>query len=292
MTSPMPELPEVETVRRGLEPYMVGARLIDVEMRRPDLRFAFPDKFSQRLKGWRVAALDRRAKYLLARMTSGETLIMHLGMSGRFRLDRQDTEALPGTFHHEQVIRSNHDHVVFRLDGPTGGATLTYNDARRFGFMDLVNDDELESSPHFSGMGPEPLSPELTPETLSVRLRGRASPIKLALLDQRIIAGLGNIYVCEALFRAGISPRRKASTIAGGRAEKLVTAIRDVLTEAIAAGGSTLRDHAKPDGELGYFQHTFRVYDREGHPCPKCETPVRRITQSGRSTFYCPSCQR
>ncbi len=290
----MPELPEVETVRRGLEPAMVGARLTRVERRRPDLRFPFPERFEERLTGRAVTALSRRAKYLVAELDSGEALIMHLGMSGRFRVERDGEAAQLGEFHHEHGGESVHDHVVFRL---SNGATVTYNDARRFGFMDLVPTRDLAACRHFAGMGIEPLGNALSGGTIAELFRDKRTPLKAALLDQRLIAGLGNIYVCEALFRSGLDPRAPAGSLAGpdgtptARAELLAGVIRDVLHEAIEAGGSTLRDHARTDGSLGYFQHTFRVYDREGEPCPACAAPVRRIVQSGRSTFYCEACQ-
>ncbi|HEX2556047.1 MAG TPA: bifunctional DNA-formamidopyrimidine glycosylase/DNA-(apurinic or apyrimidinic site) lyase [Microvirga sp.] len=292
----MPELPEVETVRRGLEPAMVGRRLTKVEQRRPDLRFPFPERFAERLAGRTVTGLGRRAKYLLADLSSGEVLVMHLGMSGRFLVTQGGGTTMPGEFHHAHGGESAHDHVVFHL---SGGARVTYNDARRFGFMDLVPRAEVETCRHFAGMGIEPLGNELSGETVARLFRGRRTPLKAALLDQRLIAGLGNIYVCEALFRAGLHPEAPAGSLAGpdgaptAKAHDLAGIIRDVLGEAVAAGGSTLRDHARVDGSLGYFQHAFRVYDREGEPCtaPGCGTPVARIVQGGRSTFYCPTCQ-
>ncbi len=287
----MPELPEVETVRRGLEPVMAGARFVHVEQRRPDLRFPFPTNFVARLKGWRVSSLERRAKYILAHLTSGETLIIHLGMSGRVSIHSM-AENAPGAFHHQVPHKEKHDHVVFQLQGPNGQAAVTYNDARRFGYMDLVATHDLDQSNHFARMGPEPLGNHFSASSLSDALKGKKTPIKQALLDQRVVAGLGNIYVCEALFRAGISPKRQAYTISGKRAERLAPIIRAVLNEAIAAGGSTLRDFADASGELGYFQHRFQVYDREGAECVTCQTPIKRLVQSGRSTFYCSKCQR
>jgi formamidopyrimidine-DNA glycosylase len=290
----MPELPEVETVRRGLAPAMVGARILAVDQRRPDLRFPFPDGFAARLTGRGVTALSRRAKYLVAELDSGEALIMHLGMSGRFRVERDGSGAQLGDFHHAHGGEGAHDHVAFRL---SSGALVTYNDARRFGFMDLVPAAGLAACRHFAGMGLEPLGNELSGETIARLFAGRRTPLKAALLDQRLIAGLGNIYVCEALFRAGLDPRAPAGSLAGpdgaptAGAGRLAGVIRDVLLEAIEAGGSTLRDHARTDGSLGYFQHAFRVYDREGEPCPACAAPVRRIVQGGRSTFYCAACQ-
>jgi formamidopyrimidine-DNA glycosylase len=292
----MPELPEVETVRRGLEPAMVGARIVEVEQRRPDLRFPFPERFAERLAGQTVTSLGRRAKYLLADLSSGEVLIMHLGMSGRFLVEKDGAAGRPGEFHYEAGNGKAHDHVVFRL---SNGASVTYNDARRFGFMDLVARSELDACRHFGGMGIEPLGNELSGEAVARLFEGKRTPLKAALLDQRLIAGLGNIYACEALFRAGLHPEAPAGSLAdrrGGptsKAHELAAIIRDVLTEAVAAGGSTLRDHAQVDGSLGYFQHTFRVYDREGEPCaaPGCGGTVARLVQSGRSTFYCPRCQ-
>ncbi len=288
----MPELPEVETVRRGLAPVMERAAFARVELRRPDLRFPLPDDFIGRLSGARIEALSRRGKYMTASLSSGETLIMHLGMSGRFTLRGDRAAAPPGAFHFAEPANPAHDHVAFDLDGPAGRWRVEYNDPRRFGFMDLAPTAALEECRHFKGMGPEPLSPSFTPPRLRERLAGRAAPLKAALLDQAVVAGLGNIYVCEALFRARLSPRRAARTVGPARAEALHRAITEVLDAAIAAGGSTLRDFAASDGTLGYFQHTFSVYDREGAPCPACGTAIRRLVQSGRSTFYCPACQR
>jgi formamidopyrimidine-DNA glycosylase len=287
----MPELPEVETVRRGLAPVMVGARLDAVEARRPDLRFPLPEGFAARLTGRTVTSLDRRAKYLLADLDDGMVLVMHLGMSGSFRIE----DEAPGRFHHPRSRLAAHDHVVFRLNG----ATITYNDPRRFGFMLLVPRAELADHPFFRHLGLEPLGNALSGAAIAAAFRGKSASLKAALLDQRLIAGLGNIYVCEALYRARLSPERAAGTLATkagkptARAKLLAETIRHVLTEAVAAGGSSLRDHAQTSGELGYFQHTFRVYDREGAPCPTpgCRGIVRRITQTGRSTFYCPVCQ-
>jgi formamidopyrimidine-DNA glycosylase len=293
----MPELPEVETVRRGLEPAMVGARFTKVTQRRPDLRFPFPERFTERLEGQEVTALGRRAKYLLADLSSGEVLVMHLGMSGRFLVTQGGTTRMPGEFHHEHGGLGAHDHVVFQL---SNGAAVTYNDARRFGFMDLVPRSAIETSKHFAGMGIEPLGNELSGETIARLFAGKRTPLKAALLDQRLIAGLGNIYVCEALFRTGLHPETPAGSLVTkkgqptDKAYQLADVIRDVLTEAVEAGGSTLRDHAQVDGSLGYFQHSFRVYDREGEPCatPACTGTVARLVQSGRSTFYCPECQK
>lgn len=293
----MPELPEVETVRRGLAPVMEGRRLLRVEQRRPDLRFPFPDSFTQRLEGQTITALGRRAKYLVADLSSGEALIMHLGMSGRFTIlvDGQSTQQ--GEFVHQAGGIAAHDHVVFHIEG---GVTVTYNDARRFGFMDLVARENLAENRHIKALGIEPLGNELDGELLASLFANKKTPLKAALLDQSLIAGLGNIYVCEALYRAGLSPKRAAGKLAlkGGKphpkADLLAVAIREVLSEAVAAGGSTLRDYAQADGSLGYFQHAFRAYDREGEPCtnPGCKGTIARIVQSGRSTFYCASCQK
>ncbi|WP_134498553.1 bifunctional DNA-formamidopyrimidine glycosylase/DNA-(apurinic or apyrimidinic site) lyase [Microvirga pakistanensis] len=293
----MPELPEVETVRRGLEPAMVGARFTKVVQRRPDLRFPFPERFAERLEGQEVRALGRRAKYLLADLSSGDVLIMHLGMSGRFLVTKGGETRMPGEFHHEHGGLGAHDHVVFAL---SNGASVTYNDARRFGFMDLVPRSGIETCRHFAGMGIEPLGNELSGEAIARLFAGRRAPLKAALLDQRLIAGLGNIYVCEALFRTGLHPEAPAGALATkagkptDKAHQLAQVIREVLSEAVEAGGSTLRDHAQVDGSLGYFQHSFRVYDREGEPCvtPECTGTVARLVQSGRSTFYCPVCQK
>jgi len=295
----MPELPEVETVRRGLEPVLAQARLRRVVQRRPDLRFPLPERFVERLEGRTFRQLDRRAKYILGYLDSGEVLAIHLGMTGRFSI------SLPGgangrqlgEFTHDAGHDPTHDHVVFETDA---GATITYNDARRFGYMSLIPAAELTVHPHFKGLGVEPLGPELTPDLLARKASGRKADLKAFLMDQRIIAGLGNIYVCEALYRSGLGPNRAASVLARSngkpteRCERLVTAIREVLEAAIVAGGSTLRDYRHTDGSLGYFQHSFSVYGREAEPCmtPGCTGTVKRITQSGRSTFYCARCQR
>lgn len=276
---------------------MQNARIERVEARRPDLRFPLPDRFAERLGGRTVTGLGRRAKYLLADLDDGMVLIMHLGMSGSFRVSLAGEEALPGEFHHPRTKIAAHDHVVFTL---SGGATVTYNDPRRFGFMLLVPRAGIETHPMFADLGAEPAGNAFDAAYLAARLAGRTMPLKAALLDQRIVAGLGNIYVCEALHRARLSPMRAAGTLAtpaGGpnaRAVRLVEAIRAVIGEAIEAGGSSLRDHVRADGSLGYFQHAFRVYDREGAPCPTpgCRGTVTRIVQSGRSTFLCPRCQR
>lgn len=275
----MPELPEVETVCRGLEAALRGRRLARVEVRRADLRVPFPAGFAERLTGRRVTAIRRRAKYMLWAFDDGQVLIGHLGMSGRMVIGGAAPPP-PG----------RHDHVLFVTDD---GGHVVFNDQRRFGLMLLDHQDTLEHHPLLAGLGPEPLGNGFDGPTLSAALAGRHTPIKAALLDQRVVAGLGNIYVAEALFRARISPRRQAYTVAGARAERLVPAIRAVLEEAIAKGGSTLRDYVQATGELGYFQHEFAVYDREGEACRSCQRGlVRRIVQANRSTFYCAACQR
>jgi formamidopyrimidine-DNA glycosylase len=292
----MPELPEVEIVRRGLMPAMLGARIVKVELRRKDIRFPFPPRFRERLGGRRVVRMDRRAKYLLFELDSGETLIAHLGMSGSFRIEK-GAVSTPGAFLRGRSKDRKHDHVVIVLDT---GWTVTYNDPRRFGFMDLASSGALARHPRLSGLGAEPLAPEFDAHSLAKLFAGSRAPLKSALLDQRRIAGLGNIYVCEALFRARLAPSTPAGILADARgaatraAIKVAKAIRDVLDEAIEAGGSTLRDHRQANGDMGYFQHAFKVYDREGLPCvrERCRGIVLRITQSGRSTFYCPRCQR
>ena len=280
----MPELPEVETVRRGLAPVLEGHRLTRVVRRRPDLRFPFPQDFEARIRGRRVEGVDRRGKFLLIRLDHGLVLIAHLGMSGCFKVFDGDPPPLDA-----------HDHVVFETDA---GATLRFHDPRRFGFMDLVASDGLLLHPMLAGLGPEPLGDHFDGIYLSGRLKGRKAPLKAAILDQRVVAGMGNIYACESLFRAGLSPTRAAATIDGRRATRLAAAIKAVFEEAIAAGGSTLRDHRRPSGELGYFQHRFAVYGRTGQPCPGCDCDlqrtggIRRIIQSGRSTFQCAKRQR
>jgi len=293
----MPELPEVETVRRGLEPAMLGQRIARVEQNRADLRFPLPQRFIERLTGRRIDALSRRAKYLIADLDDGAALIMHLGMSGRFIVEAPGTPPVePGAYYNEIGRHLRHDHVVFHMES---GARVTYNDIRRFGFMDLAPRAGLAASKHFAGMGIEPLGNALSGETLAKLFAGKFAPLKAALLDQRLVAGLGNIYVCEALFRAGLHPEAEAGSIATatGRprpaAHALAQIIRDVLEEAILSGGSTLRDFAHADGSLGYFQHRFRVYDREGEACVTtgCGSMVKRLVQSGRSTFYCETCQ-
>jgi formamidopyrimidine-DNA glycosylase len=286
----MPELPEVETVRRGLEPVLVGARLRRVEARRPDLRFPFPQGFVQRLTGARIERLDRRGKYLLAPLDRGETLIVHLGMTGRFEIEGA-SQSRPGAFAMAAPADPRHAHVAFETEA---GAKITFFDARRFGFMDLINTDRLDAHPRFAAMGPEPLSDDFDSAYLKRAFAGRRSGAKTLLLDQSLVAGLGNIYVCEALYRARISPLAPASAITARGIGKIVSAVRQVLREAITAGGSTLRDYARPDGALGRFQHRFDVYGRQGEACgsPGCGGVIKRIVQAGRSTFYCPSCQQ
>jgi formamidopyrimidine-DNA glycosylase len=293
----MPELPEVETVRRGLAPALVGATLVSINQRRPDLRFPFPENFADRLTGRRVEALSRRAKYLLADLDDAQVLVMHLGMSGSFRIEDENPLLAPGNFYHSKLKNAAHDHVEFRL---STGKRIIYNDPRRFGFMRIIGREELSAHPLFRNVGIEPLGNELGGAALARLFAGKAAPLKAALLDQSLVAGLGNIYVCEALHRAGLSPRRAAGSLARKngaptqRAELLAKVIREVLEEAVAAGGSSLRDHRQTDGALGYFQHNFRVYDREGAPCPRegCGGTVKRIVQSGRASFFCGTCQK
>ena len=288
----MPELPEVETVRRGLAPAMEGAAFARVEVRDRRLRWPIAKDFEKRLTGQTVDGFGRRAKYLLADLSSGDVLLMHLGMSGSFRVGA-DTK--PGVYYHERAKSTAHDHVVFHM---SNGATVTFNDPRRFGSMKLVKRAKLDTEPLLRGLGPEPLGNEFGAAMLAEACAGKKTSLKAALLDQRVVAGLGNIYVCEALYRARLSPKRQASTIAdragrpNARAVALVEAIKAVLKDAIAAGGSSLRDHRRTDGALGDFQHNFQVYDREGEPCPNCKGTIKRIVQSGRSTFYCPACQK
>lgn len=288
----MPELPEVETVRRGLAPAMEGARIDKVEVRHRGLRWPIAKDFEKRLEGKTVEGLGRRAKYLLADLSSGDVLVMHLGMSGSFRVGK---ESRPGVYYHEKSKSTAHDHVVFHM---SNGDTVTFNDPRRFGSMKLVPRARLDGEPLLRGLGPEPLGNEFDAAMLAKACAGKKTSLKAALSDQRVVAGLGNIYVCEALFRARLSPKREASTIAdrngkpNARAEALVDAIKAVLQDAIKAGGSSLRDHRRADGSLGDFQHNFQVYDREGEPCPHCKGKVKRIVQQGRSTFYCPACQK
>src|SRR5258707_2436942 len=293
----MPELPEVEPVRRGLQPVMEGARIVKAEARRGDLRRPLPKDFVKRLEGRSVSGLGRRAKYLLADLSSGEVLMMHLGMSGSFRVTQQKGEETPGEFHHPRAEDRAHDHIVFHM---SSGARIAFNDPRRFGLMLLVPRTELADHPLMKQVGPEPLGNAFDAAMLAAACRGKKTSLKAALSDQKVVAGLGNIYVCEALHRARLSPKRRASTIATKagapheRAQRLVDAIKAVLADAIAAGGSSLRDHRRTDGELGDFQHDFRVYDREGKRCPTpgCKGTIRRMVQTGRSTFFCPVCQR
>jgi formamidopyrimidine-DNA glycosylase len=283
----MPELPEVETVRMGLLPVMEGKRIDQAAVNRPDLRWPFPPRMAERLTGAQVLRLRRRSKYILADLSTGETLLIHLGMSGRMLI----SGAQLGQFHHHHPAPAKHDHVVLDMEG---GARVTFNDARRFGAMDLLPTATAESHPLLSVIGPEPLGNDFHEAHLAARLKDRATPIKSALLDQHNVAGLGNIYVCEVLFRTQISPLRLARDVKPREVARLVPIIRDVLSEAIAAGGSSLRDYRQADGELGYFQHTFRVYDREGEACvtPGCKSLITRTVQSGRSSFHCPTCQR
>ena len=283
----MPELPEVETVRRGLAPVMEGQVIARADVNRPDLRWPFPARMADRLTGQRVERLRRRSKYILADLSSGETLLIHLGMSGRMLISGDPL----GVFVHDHPAPEKHDHVVFHMDN---GARITFNDPRRFGAMDLMETATAEQHKLLSVLGPEPLGNDFHESHLVGAFKGKMTPVKSALLDQKIVAGLGNIYVCEALFRAGISPRRKAGRIAKPRVAALVPIIRQVLSDAIEAGGSSLRDFRQADGELGYFQHSFDVYGREGEPCrtPGCPGKVGRIVQSGRSSFFCAQCQR
>ena len=294
----MPELPEVETVRRGLQPAMEGSKILKAEARRKDLRFPFQKDFISRLEGQTVTGLGRRAKYLMADLTSGDVLLMHLGMSGSFRvLEGDGNKTPPGQFHYPRSEDRTHDHVVFHM---SSGAAVIFNDPRRFGYMKVIARGALEDEPLLRGLGPEPLGNEFDAAMLARSCANKKTSLKAALLDQRVVAGLGNIYVCEALYRAHLSPRRLAATLATRKAEptdhaeRLVNAIHTVLNQAIKAGGSSLRDHRQTSGELGYFQHAFQVYDREGEKCQTagCSGVVRRFVQNGRSTFWCPKCQK
>jgi formamidopyrimidine-DNA glycosylase len=293
----MPELPEVETVRRGLQPAMEGAKIVKAEVRRKDLRFPFQKDFVRRLEDQTVTGLGRRAKYLMADLSSGDVLLMHLGMSGSFRVLEGDGKKTPGQFHHPRTEDRAHDHVVFHM---SSGTEIVFNDPRRFGYMKIIARRALDEEPLLKGLGPEPLGNEFDAAMLARSCANRKTRLKAALLDQRVVAGLGNIYVCEALFRAHLSPRRLAATLATRKGEptdhakRLVEAIHGVLNQAIKAGGSSLRDHRQTSGELGYFQHSFQVYDREGEQCQTkgCGGVVRRFTQNGRSTFWCPKCQK
>jgi formamidopyrimidine-DNA glycosylase len=280
----LPELPEVETVRRGLEPVLVGRRIVRADVRRPDLRWPFPPSLAERLTGARIERLGRRSKYLLATLDRGETLIVHLGMSGRILV----SGAPVGAFHHPHPAPEKHDHLVIDLDG---GARITLNDARRFGALDLWPSDALETHRLLAGLGPEPLGNGFDARHLAARLAGRATSVKAVLSDQRVVAGLGNIYVCEALWRARVAPLRLARDVTGPETEAIVAAVRAVLRDALDAGGSSLRDYRQANGELGYFQHAFAVYSREGEPCPRCGAAIARVAQAGRSSFFCPGCQ-
>lgn len=268
---------------------MEGKRILHVETRRKDLRFPFPANFAERIAGARVNHLGRRAKYLVGELSTGEALIMHLGMTGRFTVSGPKPKKKPGKFHHDAGEDEKHDHVVFEMQG---GTKVVFNDARRFGFMELWPAGELESYPGFDGLGPEPISNEFSAAYLEEAFEGKKTPVKSALLDQRVVAGLGNIYVSEALFRAGINPKKLAGSIKPDKLGRLAVEVRNVINEAIKAGGSTINDFATTDGELGYFQHRFRVYDKAGKPCPTCAKPIKRMVQAGRSTFYCSSCQK
>ncbi|MDX2274436.1 MAG: bifunctional DNA-formamidopyrimidine glycosylase/DNA-(apurinic or apyrimidinic site) lyase [Hyphomonadaceae bacterium] len=285
----MPELPEVETVRRGLAPALVGKRIAKAKTRRADLRFPFPEKFAARLKGRTVSTLDRRAKYILAHLDNGYVWITHLGMTGRWSIIGAKRQ--PGDFYYAEPPDPTHTHVVVDIED---GARLEFNDPRRFGYMDLIAESELEAHPWFKGLGPEPLSNDFHEGHLKKAFAGKKTSVKAALLDQRVVAGLGNIYVVEALHRAGIAPAKPAGRISAQRLDKLFHSIRLVLEEAIEAGGSTLSDYAGVDGAQGGFQHRFRVYDREGEACPTpdCGGTIARAVQGGRSTFWCPRCQR
>jgi formamidopyrimidine-DNA glycosylase len=293
----MPELPEVETVRRGLQPVMEGSKIVKAEARRADLRFPFQKDFVARLTGQTVTGLGRRAKYLMADLGSGDVLLMHLGMSGSFRVVKDEDGKTPGKFHHPRSEDRAHDHVVFHM---SSGASVVFNDPRRFGYMKIIARNALDEEPLLKGLGPEPLGNEFDAAMLAHSCANKKTSLKAALLDQRVVAGLGNIYVCEALFRSQLSPRRLAATLATKKGEptdhakRLVTSIHAVLNQAIKAGGSSLRDHRQTSGELGYFQHSFQVYDREGEKCQtaKCSGIVKRFVQNGRSTFWCPKCQK
>ena len=284
----MPELPEVETVRRGLSPVMAGRRIERAIQNRPDLRFPLPQNFAARLTGRRVGALERRAKYLLIALDGEETLLAHLGMSGRMLIETPADRAGLGDYVHGADAGGKHDHVILVMEG---GARVVFNDARRFGAMDLWPSADLGAHPWLAKLGPEPLSNEFSPASLAAAFAGKRTPLKSALLDQRLIAGLGNIYVCEALWRARLSPQRAAGSLTAAESAALHGAIRAVLEEAIMAGGSSLKDYRQADGELGYFQHAFAVYGREGEPCKQCGGAIMRSVQAGRSTFFCPACQ-
>jgi formamidopyrimidine-DNA glycosylase len=291
----MPELPEVETVRRGLQPVLEGATIESVKLNRADLRFPFPDKFEKRLKGQTIRSVSRRAKYLLVEVSNGSTLLSHLGMSGSFRVELPSKTKAPGAFYFERGKLAAHDHLVLSVGNTKGETTrVIYNDPRRFGFMDLIAPGDLDTNRFLAGLGIEPTGNALSGEIVSNLFRGKSAPLKSALLDQRLIAGLGNIYVCEALWRSALSPARAAGSICGTKhADRLASDIRQVIFEAIEAGGSSLRDYVQTDGSLGYFQHSFSVYDQEGAKCrkPGCRGHIERMVQSGRSTFFCAKCQ-
>lgn len=297
----MPELPEVETVKRGLAPFMEKAVVTKLELRRSNLRFEFPEHFTKRVTGKTISSLNRRAKYLIAELDSNEAIIMHLGMSGSFRIEPEASKSddLTQIFHHDKSKMEKHDHVIFHVEGPKGKARIVYNDPRRFGFMQMIKRDGVEDEAYFSKMGIEPTGNALNGEAIAELFKNKKTTLKAALLDQRLIAGLGNIYVCEALHGSGLSPKREAGSLVlkNGKPNKkcqpLADEIRNVIGRAIEAGGSSLKDHRQADGSLGYFQHSFKVYDREDEPCPTkgCSGVINRINQSGRSTFYCPKCQ-
>jgi len=289
----MPELPEVETVLRGLEPVMVDQKIRNAEVRRPDLRWPFPENMSERLTGKTVLRLYRRSKYILCDLDSDETLLIHLGMSGRMTISGtgNESEDLLGNFQYKPSTPAKHDHVILYMQA---GVRISFNDARRFGAMDLIDTKNLFDHKLIKSLGPEPLGNEFNSPYLNLKLKSKTAPIKSALLDQRIVSGLGNIYVCESLWRAGINPKRLSGKISRKRIDALVPIIRDVLQEAISAGGSSLKDHRQTNGDLGYFQHSFAVYGREGKKCnsPDCSELIKRIVQSGRSSFYCAKCQK
>ena len=289
----MPELPEVETVLRGLEPVMVDQKIRNAEIRRPDLRWPFPENMSERLTGVTILRLHRRSKYILCDLDSGETLLIHLGMSGRMTISHagNESEDLLGNFQYKPSTPAKHDHVILDM---IGGARISFNDARRFGAMDLIETQNLFDHKLIKSLGPEPLGNEFNSLYLHLKLKSKTAPIKSALLDQRIVSGLGNIYVCESLWRAGINPKRLSRKVSRKKIDVLVPIIRDVLQEAISAGGSSLKDHRQTNGDLGYFQHSFAVYGREGKECHSqdCSELIKRIVQSGRSSFYCGKCQK